>query len=40
MLLPHTAGTIYMEQPYMGKQLEEVDAHYKLQGPFLKLSPF
>ena len=25
---------------HLGKRLEEVDAHYKLQGLFLKLSPF
>ena len=32
----------YHERPYiyMGKRLEEVDAHLRLQGPFLKLSPF
>ena len=25
---------------YMGQWLEELDSHWKLQGPFLKLSPF
>ena len=35
-----TLACIVKRISHMGKQLEEVDAHYKLQGLFLKLSPF